>query len=413
MSIPLEVQICEDLLELQGYFATQVTTGEYKGRNEIQVHVQRIGSPCCSGCHKEQPIYDTRIRHIQHASVLCRPLILVLTLRRTACPKCGVKTEHQSIAEGIKRHSKNLEKMTLKFSEKMDNNSIAKLLGFSQSSIYRIDKAGLETLEQYLRKSIPKAAHVSIDEVAHKRRHHYTTVLTNQEDAKVIDVSLGKSKQSALKLFRNWGDKLKWVETISMDFSQSYIGAACEYYAEHYIVFDRFHFSRIVNRHLEQIRRNIQRQLTDEERRHCKKVDRWLALRRLNNSNRTQINALEQMKIDNQPLYEAYLLKEMLLSVFDEDIQKDEAEQRLLEWCALVENSPYTPFERLAKQIKQRLHILLNWFKYHISNAKAEAVNNIIKSLLKRAYGYKDFSYFRLKVLQKCGYLMQGLTHLV
>jgi transposase len=47
----------------------------------------------------------------------------------------------------------------------------------------------------------------------------------------------------------------------------------------------------------------------------------------------------------------------------------------------------------------------------HITNAKAEAVNNVIKTLLKRAYGYKDFDYFRLKVLQRCGYLMDGLTH--
>ncbi len=119
------------------------------------------------------------------------------------------------------------------------------------------------------------------------------------------------------------------------------------------------------------------------------------------------------MKLDNQPLYEAYLLKEMLLSIFDEDIHKDEAEQRLLNWCAIVDKGHFAPFVRLANQIRQRLHILLNWFKYHISNAKAEAVNNIIKSLLKRAYGYKDFEYFRLKVLQKCGYLMEGLTHLV
>jgi transposase len=118
-------------------------------------------------------------------------------------------------------------------------------------------------------------------------------------------------------------------------------------------------------------------------------------------------------KLDNQPLYEAYLLKEMLLSVFDEDIHTDETEQRLLNWCVIVEKGQFAPFVRLAKQIRQRLHILLNWFKYHISNAKAEAVNNVIKSLLKRAYGYKDFDYFRLKVLQKCGYLMEGLTHSV
>ena len=413
MDRPLEVQICEDLLELQGYSATKFELAEYKGNSEIHIHIRRTDPPCCSVCHRELPIYDTRIRHILHASVLCRPVVLVLSLRRTNCPKCGVITEHQSIADGIKRHSRNLEKMTLKYSEKLDNYSIAKLLGFSQSTVYRIDKAGLETLELWLRGNVPKPSHVSIDEVAHKKRHQYTTVLTNQEDAKVIDVSLGKSKQSAISLFKKWDDRLSWVETISMDFSQSYIGAASEFFSEHYIVFDRFHFSRIVNRHLEQIRRDIQRQLTDEERRHCKKHSRWLALRRLHNSNSKQLSALEQMKLDNQPLYEAYLLKEMLLSVFDEDIHKDEAEQRLLDWCSLVELTPFTPFVRLANQIRQRLHILLNWFKYHISNAKAEAVNNVIKSLLKRAYGYKDFEYFRLKVLQKCGYLMNGITHLV
>jgi transposase len=413
MSSPLGIQICEVLLGLQGYSANSIEESEYHGKIELHIHIHSTRQPQCPICHRALPIFDTRIRHIQHASILCKPIVLVLSLRRTKCPVCGVKTEPQTIADGIKRHSVNLEMMILQFSEKLDNYSIAKLLGFSQSSIYRIDKAGLENLEQWLRSNVPKPVHVSIDEVAHKRRHHYTTVLTNQEDARVIDVSLGKSKQSALSLFRLWGDKLKWVETISMDFSQSYIGATAEYFNENYIVFDRFHFSRIVNRGLEQIRREIQRQLPDHQRRQSKKHSRWLALRRLQNSNSKQLSALEQMKQDNQPLYEAYLLKEMLLSVFDEDIHKDEAEKKLLEWCSIVDNSKFAPFIKLAKQVRQRIHILLNWFKYHISNAKAEAVNNVIKSLLKRAYGYKDFEYFRLKVLQKCGYLMLCLTHLV
>lgn len=54
---------------------------------------------------------------------------------------------------------------------------------------------------------------------------------------------------------------------------------------------------------------------------------------------------------------------------------------------------------------------ILNWFDTPISNGKAEGVNNVIKSVLKRAYGYKNFEYFRLKVLQKCGLLMNYATH--
>lgn len=98
--------------------------------------------------------------------------------------------------------------------------------------------------------------------------------MTNQEDAKVIDINTGKSKKSAIDLFYRWGRKFNWLQTISMDFSQSYISAAAETFNEHYIVFDRFHFSRIVNRSLEKIRREIQQDLPEELRKQSKKHSR-------------------------------------------------------------------------------------------------------------------------------------------
>ena len=49
---------------------------------------------------------------------------------------------------------------------------------------------------------------------------------------------------------------------------------------------------------------------------------------------------------------------------------------------------------------------ILNWFETHISNGAAEGLNNKIQSIKRQAFGYKDFEYFRLKILQKCGHLM-------
>jgi len=412
MNGPLGNQICEVLLNLQGYYATALTEEVYKGIKEVHIHISSTKPSMCPLCYRELPIYDTRHRHIIHASISCRPVVLVLKLRRTHCPRCGVKTENQSIADGNKQHSRELEKIVLYYTEKLDNKSTARLLGFSPSTVYRIDKAGLRTLEQWMLKYIPQLTNLSIDEMAHKRYHNYTTVLTNQNDGRVIDISLGKSKQSAISLFKVYADKLKWVETIAMDFSHSYVSAVSEWFTEQYIVFDRFHFSRIVNRKLEEVRRNIQHELPKELRYLSKKDSRWLVLRRAKNNTDKHIERLEQLKLDNEALFEAYLIKEELLSIFDENLSKDEAEVRLIQWCKMAEATVYKPFKSLAKQIRLRLHILLNWFKYHISNAKAEAINNVIKSLLKRAYGYKDFEYFRLKVLQKCGYLMNGITHL-
>lgn len=413
MTSPLGNQICEVLLNLQGYCATALTEEVYQGAKEVHIHIKSTKPTMCPKCYKTLPLYDTRVRHIIHASISCRPIVLVLTLRRTQCPVCGVKTENQAIADGIKRHSRELERVVLYYTEKLDNKSTAKLLGFSSSTVYRIDKAGLQNLEQWMQQHIPELHNLSIDELAHKKYHHYTTVLTNQEDGKVIDLSPGKSKKSAIDLFKMYYDKLKWVETIAMDFSHSYVSAVSEWFTPHYIVFDRFHFSRIVNRKLEEVRRSIQQELPDDLKYKSKKDSRWLVLRRARNNTEQHTARLEQLKQDNGALFEAYLIKEELLSTFDDNLDEEEAKTRLLQWCQMAEATDFKPFRSLAKQIRAKLHILLNWFKYHISNAKAEAINNVIKSLLKRAYGYKDYQYFRLKVLQKCGYLMQAITHLI
>ena len=411
MSIPLERQISEVLLKLQGYSVESLSEVERRGRQQIHIRLNSLYPPRCKVCGREVPIYDTHDRHIHHASIFCYAIILVVKMRRTNCPCCGIKTEFQSIAEGKKRHSKHLESCVLQYTCKMDNKSTAKLLGYSVSSIYRIDKAGLEKLELKLHSKTPKMEHVSIDETAYKKRHHYATVLTNQDDSRVVDLCRGKSKQSAMSLFNKYSDKLDWLETVAMDFSQSYISATIECFAAHYIVFDKFHFSQYVNRCLEQVRRMIQRALPDDLRYQSKKYSRWLVLRRATNMNQTHLDRLQQLKSDNADLFDAYLLKEELLSIFDVDVSKDTARKLLLEWCEMAYSTKFYPFHRLAKSIRSKLDLLLNWFVKHLTNAKAEAVNNVIKVLIRRGYGYKDFEYFRLKVLQSCGYLMNEPTH--
>lgn len=411
MQVPLEEQISEVLLKLQGFSVESIKEVDSKGIKHIYVSIISLAPAQCPICKRVLPVYDTRLRRIHHASILGRPVILLLKRRRTNCPRCGIRTEEQTIADGKKQHSKHMETHVLMHTKHLSNKSTAKLLGCSVSTVYRIDKAGLQKLEENLMSKTPKMEHISLDEVAHKKHHQYATVLTNQEDGKVVDIYPGKSKSSAIALFNKYYHKWDWLETVAMDFSHSYIAATREYFAEHYIVFDKFHVSQYVNRSLEKVRREIQRELPDELRYQIKKHSRWLILRRECNMSPAHYDRLAQLKQDNTELFEAYLIKEELLSIFDKDISKETARSLLTKWCDMADKSAYRAFRNLAKNIRNKLHILLNWFLKHITNAKAEAVNNVIKTLLRRAYGYKDFEYFRLKVLQRCGYLMDGLTH--
>ena len=46
-----------------------------------------------------------------------------------------------------------------------------------------------------------------------------------------------------------------------------------------------------------------------------------------------------------------------------------------------------------------------NYFYYRVSSSLFEGQNNVIKTLKKRGYGYRNMAYFKLKILQVCGFL--------
>jgi len=48
---------------------------------------------------------------------------------------------------------------------------------------------------------------------------------------------------------------------------------------------------------------------------------------------------------------------------------------------------------------------LKNYFTYRVSASLSEGHNNVIKMLKRRAFGYRNMEYFRLKIMQVCGYL--------
>ena len=152
-----------------------------------------------------------------------------------------------------------------------------------------------------------------------------------------------------------------------------------------------------------------QKSLADDERKFIKKHTRWILLRRRKNFTEYHEDRLQELKEKNERLYEMYLLKEDFLSIFDRNNDRNSAKDMILEWIENIKKTTFEALKKFARSIIKRLQTILNWFDCPVSNGKSEGVNNLIKTLLKRGYGYKDFEYFRLKVLQKCGYLMVGL----
>lgn len=67
---------------------------------------------------------------------------------------------------------------------------------------------------------------------------------------------------------------------------------------------------------------------------------------------------------------------------------------------------------RAAKRLKLHLPFIVTFFAHRITNGVAEGLNDLIATLQKRAYGYRNFERFKTVVFFHCGGLqLEPATH--
>ena len=105
---------------------------------------------------------------------------------------------------------------------------------------------------------------------------------------------------------------------------------------------------------------------------------------------------MELMEI-NEPLYQAYLLKEDL-RMFWNLPSAELAETFLLSWMDQARTLGLKHFIKIADMMENHIAGLLAYFRHRISTGPIEGLNNKIKVLKRQAYGFRDQAYFKLRL---------------
>ena len=101
----------------------------------------------------------------------------------------------------------------------------------------------------------------------------------------------------------------------------------------------------------------------------------------------------------NDELDRAYQLKEMFLDIIKQGTYKN-AKEQLLAWIDLCEESKIPEMIEASKTINNWLEYIVNSFiDKRYSNGYTEGINNKIKVIKRNGYGYKNFEFFRLRLL--------------
>ena len=112
------------------------------------------------------------------------------------------------------------------------------------------------------------------------------------------------------------------------------------------------------------------------------------------------INVLNEMLSINEELDRGYQLKELFLDIVEYDLTSEEVKIELESWIDLCIESEFEEFIGVSKTINNWLEYICNsYIDRRFTNGYTEGLNNKIKVIKRNAYGYKNFSFFRLRLM--------------
>ena len=122
-----------------------------------------------------------------------------------------------------------------------------------------------------------------------------------------------------------------------------------------------------------------------------------------------QAAQLEFIANTDRRLYKAYKLKEYLRTLIH--LPLDELEAALKDWLWKASHSQIKPIYELQKKIRRHYDAILNTVRYHLSNARIEAMNNKIKLTVRMAYGFRNIQNMIDMIFLRCSDISVDLPY--
>ena len=244
---------------------------------------------------------------------------------------------------------------------------------------------------------------LNIDEIAQEKGHgNFVLVLSAPEEGYVLDVLPDRER----KTLEKWLDELppevkKAIKTVNLDMWEPYTLAVKAKLPQARIVVDRFHVMKNLNHCLTMARREIQRMASDKVKQQLK-GSRWALVKNEKDLNEKQRAKLEAVYQVSPQLKVCHQLKEQFRTIFETSTDREKARTALQHWIEQVQKQNVTAFQSFLVTLNNWFDLILNYFLERWTNAFAEGVNNKIKLIKRRAFGFTNFDHFRLRILVEC-----------
>ena len=393
----------------------------------------------CHKCGSIGHIHDTRNIELLHLPFGNELNTISFPRSRFLCPTCGAtwmqeivfKAECHFITQQLEAFANDLLEsgLTLK--------KVSELTGLGRNTVKDIDKKRLTSRyiesgddgKMHLKKPEKRTRVIAIDEFKQHDGHVFATVIIDLETGHILWIAHGKKKKAILDFIeyvgRQWFDT---VEAVACDMNSDYQEVFEKEFDHIQVVFDHFHIVKNFNEKvIAEVRKDEQRRLYAEGNRKAAEAlkktkyilyskretlqrkdkaaeDGTIIVHEGNLFPRMEVSAkggkeekYDELMKENKLLFTIDIVKEALDEAYKatDEIEMAEMITGIIDTCLDTGNEHFRWFARL---LDSHFEGIIAHASLPYSSGKLEGTNNMIKTVRRQAYGYRDDEYFFLKL---------------
>jgi transposase len=433
-------------LDLPGVWVRKVCFERGRVVVTVALRRRRLQCPKCSYLtwHREnKQQHDSSWRHLDLGTWR---LEVHARLRRLRCPEHGVHVEGVPFARDGARFTRDFEDLVAWLATKTDKTATCRLTRIDWHSIGRIIRRVADELIDGER--LTGLFEISIDEVAWRKGHRYLTLIGDHRRRCVVWGCEGKGQAAADQFFaeldpeprpitlpqpeppdppeiqaeqpaertaeRQVGERAAKLTAVSMDMGEGYAKSVREHAPQAVICIDNYHVVQLATKALDEVRRehwNALRHAGDIGAAKQFKDSRWSLLKNPGDLTDTQADTLAALHAAGGKIPRAWAMKEMVRAIFAPGLTVDAVDRLIDRLLARLSRSRLQPFVRLGRTIRKHRDGILAARRLSLSNARAEAMNNRVKLIVRRAYGFHSANAALALVHLTCGPATLTLPH--
>jgi transposase len=128
-------------------------------------------------------------------------------------------------------------------------------------------------------------------------------------------------------------------------------------------------------------------------------------------SSEQQAVTLVRLKAAGGEIWRAYALKEAVRGIFEPGLSLEDVEILIDRLLSRLARSRLEPFVRLGKTIRKHRDGILAAIRLGINQGRTEALNNRVRPITRRAYGFHSAKAALALIMLTCGPITLHLPH--